>query len=596
MEESRPENTILANQMPKKRRFTYSIASIGIFAALLMFLIAVGVLGSISFYYQEQLRRQYLDYSVRVQSQINADTAASFQTLGRQLFMLGISDNDISLMNTTWDEQTFYRAKMAIYDKLSNLWPPCPDVDGLYFYSPSAGDYTPYVVHAASGECSAYIKNILIEEKAFLRNRDEIFDNWKLVTLDEGMYMVRFITTGDSVLGAWASLPRLLDSFRQSLPEECVVCMLDEDHQLLQTDLFPNYQYDAAAETHYQEYKTKDGASYIVNVYKTPYSDCYLALFAPVSLVDSRLLPVYRGALVIALVIIAAVAVIAVTLKRVIDVPLLPLKQAASLLQNGEKGAVHLTTESRCREVQQLFRASNSLLSDIQTLEERIYEEKLAQSRLELQFLKSQITPHFLINCLNAFSYLAASPEETDRAAAQRLTQTLSQHIRYSFVSAEMIPLSQEFDHLENYLELACIRYPGSMAYDLNLPKECRTAQIPPMTLLTLCENSVKHNLIMGEWLKIRVSAELTEWKGNPSIHICYLDNGTGYPPEMLEHCNHILEHPEDVRDGHHIGIYNIVKATSLLYREKAVFLFSNEPDAGARVDLYIPAEKEASE
>ena len=95
------------------------------------------------------------------------------------------------------------------------------------------------------------------------------------------------------------------------------------------------------------------------------------------------------------------------------------------------------------------------------------------------------------------------------------------------------------------------------------------------------------------DWLKIRVSAEHTEWKGKPAIHICYLDNGTGYPPEMLEHCNHILEHPEDVKDGHHIGIYNIVKATSLIYQEKAVFLFSNELDAGARVDLYIQADKE---
>ena len=79
-------------------------------------------------------------------------------------------------------------------------------------------------------------------------------------------------------------------------------------------------------------------------------------------------------------------------------------------------------------------------------------------------------------------------------------------------------------------------------------------------------------------------------------IHTLRVSNAKDYPPEMLEHCNHILEHPEDVRDGHHIGIYNIVKATSLIYQEKAVFLFSNEPDAGARVDLYIPADKEESQ
>ena len=54
MEDLRPEKTVLTAQTPEnagKRRFTYSIASIGIFAALLMFLIAVGVLGFISFYY-----------------------------------------------------------------------------------------------------------------------------------------------------------------------------------------------------------------------------------------------------------------------------------------------------------------------------------------------------------------------------------------------------------------------------------------------------------------------------------------------------------------------------------------------------------------
>lgn len=59
MEDLWPEETALTAQAPPKRRFSYSIASIGIFAALLTFLIAVGVLSFISFYFQDQLRRQY---------------------------------------------------------------------------------------------------------------------------------------------------------------------------------------------------------------------------------------------------------------------------------------------------------------------------------------------------------------------------------------------------------------------------------------------------------------------------------------------------------------------------------------------------------
>ncbi len=152
-----------------------------------------------------------------------------------------------------------------------------------------------------------------------------------------------------------------------------------------------------------------------------------------------------------------------------------------------------------------------------------------------------------------------------------------------------MISLDSEFDHLDNYLELACIRYPGSLSYELDLPDECRKAGIPPMALLTLCENTVKHNLIMGEWLKITVSAQLVQVDGTDGVHICFIDNGTGYKPETLESCNHILEHPEAVQDGKHIGIYNIVKSIQLVFMEKGKVTFSNEPGAGARTDILIP-------
>ena len=139
---------------------------------------------------------------MRIQTQINTDTATSFHTLERQLFMLGMYDSDISLINTTQDDQTFYRAKMALYDKLSNLWPPYQVIDGLFFYSLSADDYTPYVAHSASTECSVYIKNMLTKDNAPFSKYGDIFDNWKLMTLDSGAYLVRFVASGSGVMGA----------------------------------------------------------------------------------------------------------------------------------------------------------------------------------------------------------------------------------------------------------------------------------------------------------------------------------------------------------------------------------------------------------
>lgn len=150
----------------QRKHFTYSIASVGIFAAIFMFLIVLAAAAFNYLYYRSQLREQYLEYSVRIQSQINNDTASSFRSLEQELFMLGVSDVNVSLMNTTQDQQTFYRAKMALYNTLSNLWPPYKVTDGLFFYSPAANDYTQYVARNASVQCSNYIKKLLTESYA----------------------------------------------------------------------------------------------------------------------------------------------------------------------------------------------------------------------------------------------------------------------------------------------------------------------------------------------------------------------------------------------------------------------------------------------
>ncbi len=282
-------------------------------------------------------------------------------------------------------------------------------------------------------------------------------------------------------------------------------------------------------------------------------------------------------------------------MKRFIDIPVKSMHQVLDALQN-EKGDLYLPeTDTRCLEIQQLYQTLNTLIQQIKHLRIDIYEEKLSKSKLELQFLKSQISPHFLVNCLTTFSFLASSPEENEDNAllADRLVETLSQHIRYSFCSKALIPLSQEFDHIDNYLELSGIRYPDSLIYRLSLPADCKDCMVPPMLLLTLCENTIKHNLIMGDHLKIVITVTKADAISNANsqgyFHITYIDSGSGYPNEILKLNNHILEHPEITSDGYHIGIYNIVKTLDLQYHSSASILFSNEPQMGARVDITIP-------
>lgn len=594
MAEKEPIGTAKPVFCHKKRHFYYSLTHMGILSAALLLCIALFVIALISLYYQKKYEEQYLDYMVRIQSQLNNETATTFSMLEQQLFQLGQYNTNVSLINTTTDSLTFYRAKMTLYRELSYLASVFPETDGLFLYSPTAEDYTPYLWNVSSGECSEYIRDYLADNREHLDRLGGMQRRWQLVQLSGDSYLVRYITTGSSILGGWTSISTLLRSFRDVLPEENIIGFLDQEHRLLQSDIFPDYAYDSASAAHYQRYCAPDGTDYMVNTYPTSYSDCDLIVFMPLSMLTSQFSMVYKGSFMMSVVIILIVLTLSIIVRRLIELPVRAVRHTLTALQDGRKDALQLRTDSRCLEARQIVHVLNDMLGEIQTLEAQVYEDQLAQSRLEVQFLKSQISPHFLINCLNTFSYLAASPAEQDRAAAQRLTQTLSQHIRYSFVSRETIPLDKEFDHLDNYLELAFIRYPDSLSYELALSPECEAAQIPPMTLLTLCENTVKHNLIIGERLKIRVSAVYEEDDVGGWAHICFIDSGTGYTPEVLVSLNHLLEHPEYARDGQHIGLYNIVKASHLVYKDKASFTFSNEPGAGARVDIRVPfARKE---
>ena len=83
-------------KMNKKKRFSYSLNTIGVLVAVLLLTVTLLVVGSVSYYYQGEFKNQYLEYMVRLQSQFNSDTAADFKTLDLQFFQLGAYNTNIS--------------------------------------------------------------------------------------------------------------------------------------------------------------------------------------------------------------------------------------------------------------------------------------------------------------------------------------------------------------------------------------------------------------------------------------------------------------------------------------------------------------------
>jgi hypothetical protein len=131
-------------------------------------------------------------------------------------------------------------------------------------------------------------------------------------------------------------------------------------------------------------------------------------------------------------------------------------------------------------------------------------EEKV---KSELNVLKYQVHPHFMFNMLNTIysTALVNSPE-----TANQILQ-LSNFIEYNLYHSkkELVPLNEEFEYLNNFIELQKIRLGDKLNVTIELPENANRLLIQPLLLLPLVENSIKHgvdNSIRNSWIKIKIS------------------------------------------------------------------------------------------
>lgn len=127
--------------------------------------------------------------------------------------------------------------------------------------------------------------------------------------------------------------------------------------------------------------------------------------------------------------------------------------------------------------------------------------EKLQSDRwqMELQFqsLKSQISPHYLFNCLNTVSALLYK----DSGTAEEFVRRMADTFRYVLGNQkhQLVTLREELEFVKSYYFLLQVRYAYHLQMEVNIPGSLLDTWIPPMTLQLLVENAVKHNAVSAE-------------------------------------------------------------------------------------------------
>ena len=128
-------------------------------------------------------------------------------------------------------------------------------------------------------------------------------------------------------------------------------------------------------------------------------------------------------------------------------------------------------------------------------LERSEFERRESDARLRL--LQAQVEPHFLFNTLANVQALvdSGSPQ------ASRVLNSLIAYLRAAVprMHSQTTTLETEVDLARSYLELMQMRMPDRLQYMIHLEPAAARLSCPPMTLLTLVENAVRHGIDPSE-------------------------------------------------------------------------------------------------
>ncbi|MBU5257539.1 sensor histidine kinase [Tissierella praeacuta] len=259
--------------------------------------------------------------------------------------------------------------------------------------------------------------------------------------------------------------------------------------------------------------------------------------------------------------------------------PIYKLKNHMVEVSNGNLDSYYETKNND--EISILGKVFNQMLMDIKKLINQVYKVQTQKRNAELRVLQSQINPHFLYNTLDTIQWKALEYKAFDVAD---MINSLSIFFRISLSDGkEFITISDEIEHVRNYLEIQKTRYKDKISYSINLKESISQNLVPKMIIQPLVENSIYHGLKLKKQKGIININVLSE---NDYIIIEVIDNGIGMNHKMLATTKDNLYNSIE---SEHYGLYNINERLKLTFKDKYNIDIDSEFGKGTKVLLKIP-------
>ena len=277
-----------------------------------------------------------------------------------------------------------------------------------------------------------------------------------------------------------------------------------------------------------------------------------------------------------------------ISVSKSINRPLSDMKELSTQIASG-----NLDARTKVPDVDELIPLANNMnlmAEQINVLIEKNIEEQKNIQKAEMKALQAQITPHFLYNTFDTIIWLA---EEEKTEEVVKITKAFSEFLRISLSRGhEWITISQELDHIKNYLTIQKIRYADILNYDIEVDEEILDYKIIKLVLQPLVENAIYHGIKNKRGRgHLKVTANFTD-DTKSSIMFVVTDDGAGFTTERLAEVKNELENASlDAEQLSSVyGLYNVHKKLKLYYGKKTEGLvIESEHKKGSKISFVIP-------
>ena len=195
---------------------------------------------------------------------------------------------------------------------------------------------------------------------------------------------------------------------------------------------------------------------------------------------------------------------------------------------------------------------------------------QLAEARL--QALRMQINPHFLFNTLHAVSTLV----ERNPQGVRRMIAKLSVLLRHTLEasSGQEVPLEQELQFLDSYLDIQQIRFQGHLEVHREIAPDVLSALLPNLILQPLVENAIQHGVSKTDG---RGRLEVRAWREGEQLCLSVRDNGSSFSGDGAA----------DLTEG--IGLSNTRARLQQMYGSAQSLTFRGADGGGLIAQITLP-------